>query len=263
MGGKAMFDAKKLVDQFLGAGGGGGNLQQTIGSVLGQLGQGSGGQRSSGGGLGDILGGATRGAGGAGGLATGALAGGLLSLVLGSKGGRKLGGNLLKLGGMAVVGGLAYKAWQDYQAGRPPLGLGGGSQGQGEPQLLPPPSTPAFTSDATAELVLSAMIAAAKADGHIDDKEKARIHGEVASLGDEAQAYIDAELARPLDIDALAARATTPEVATQVYAASLVAIDPDTDVERAYLAELAQKLKIDAGLKAHLERAVADAKSMG
>ena len=254
-----MFDAKRLIDQFLGAGGSA-NLQQTIGSVLGQLGQ-SGPQGS--GGAGGLVGrGRDYVSGNAGALATGAVAGGLLSLVLGSKGGRKLGGSALKLGGLAAIGGLAYKAYQDYQAGRPPLGLDLGGRGGAafaapqaeEPALLPPPSTPAFTSEATAQLVLSAMISAAKADGHLDDKERARIQGELGALDSAAQAFIDAELATPIDIDALAARATSPEVATQVYAASLIAIDPDTDVERAYLAELAARLKLDPALKAHHRR---------
>jgi uncharacterized membrane protein YebE (DUF533 family) len=258
-----MFDAKRLIDQFLGAGGST-NLQQTLGSVLGQLGQG-GPQGSRG--AGDLVGrGRDYVSGNGGALATGAVAGGLLSLVLGSKGGRKLGGSALKLGGLAVIGGLAYKAYQDYQAGRPPLGVDFGGRAAApapqaeEPALLPPPSTPAFTSDATAQLVLSAMISAAKADGHLDDKERARIHGELGTLDSEARAFVDAELATPIDIDALAARATSPEVATQVYAASLIAIDPDTDVERAYLSELAARLKLDPALKAHLETTVAQAK---
>ena len=65
-----MFDAKRLLDQFMGGQGG-------------QGGQGG----SSGGG--DFL----RGAGG------GALAGGLAAILLGTKTGRKLGGEALKLGG--------------------------------------------------------------------------------------------------------------------------------------------------------------------
>jgi uncharacterized membrane protein YebE (DUF533 family) len=257
-----MFDAKRLIDQFLGAGGSG-NLQQSLSGVLGQLGQ-AGGQ-GQGRPQGDL---AARGrdflSGNTGSLATGALAGGLLTMVLGSKSMRGIGGDLLKYGGLAAIGGLAWKAYQDYQAGRPPLGLGspGAAPSSGPTPLLAPPSTPAFTSDATAQLVLRAMIAAAKADGHVDDKERARLTGEIGQVaGDEAKAFIDAELANPASIEGLAAQATTPELATQVYAASLVAIDPDTDVERSYLASLAARLGIDPALKAHLETTVAQAKA--
>ncbi|MEM8665240.1 MAG: DUF533 domain-containing protein, partial [Pseudomonadota bacterium] len=45
------------------------------------------------------------------GLITGAAAGGLAGLLLGSKKPRKIAGTALKVGGVALVGGLAYKAW--------------------------------------------------------------------------------------------------------------------------------------------------------
>ena len=51
-------------------------------------------------------------------LATGAIAGGLAGLLLSGGKPRKLLGNALGLGGAALVGGLAYKAWQDWQAGK-------------------------------------------------------------------------------------------------------------------------------------------------
>lgn len=276
-----MFDAKKLIDQFLGAGSGagatGGGLRDTLGTVLGQLGQTATQAQTK---AGDVYGQASkmspsemaqaaRGyvSGNAGSLATGALAGGLMALVLGSKTGRKLGGTALQLGGLAALGGLAYKAWSDYQAGKPPLGLGGGSSAPSTPAssgtvLLPAPAESGFGADGVAVVALEAMVAAAKADGHIDDKERARIVGELGAIGAEAEArrFLEAELAKPLDVDALAAKATTPELATQIYAASLLAIDPDTDVERAYLSTLAEKLRLDSGLKAHLETTVAQAK---
>src|SRR3712207_7821710 len=135
-----MFDAKRLIDQFLGAGGSG-NLQQTLSGVLGQLGQ-AGGQ-GQGRPQGDL---AARGrdflSGNTGSLAKGALAGGLLTMVLGSKAMRGIGGDLLKYGGMAAIGGLAWKAYQDYQAGKPPLGLGGAAgavpSSSPTPLLAPP-----------------------------------------------------------------------------------------------------------------------------
>lgn len=54
------------------------------------------------------------GSGAAGGFA-GGLAGGALANVLSGKKARKVAGSALQLGGMALVGGLAYKAWQNYQ----------------------------------------------------------------------------------------------------------------------------------------------------
>ena len=52
-----------------------------------------------------------------GGLAGGLLSGALAGAVMGGKG-NKLGKTAVKLGGTAVVAGLAYKAWQQYQAQR-------------------------------------------------------------------------------------------------------------------------------------------------
>ena len=56
------------------------------------------------------------GSGAAGGFA-GGLAGGALANALSGKKTRKVAGSALQLGGMALVGGLAYKAWQNYQQG--------------------------------------------------------------------------------------------------------------------------------------------------
>jgi len=65
-----------------------------------------------------VAGGSSK-AGGFGGLAGGALAGGLVGLLAGTKTGRKIGKNALTYGGTAVLGGLAYKAWRDWQSGKP------------------------------------------------------------------------------------------------------------------------------------------------
>ena len=50
-----------------------------------------------------------------GGLAIGAAAGGLLGLLVGTDAGRKVGGTALELGALAALGGLAYKAYQNWQ----------------------------------------------------------------------------------------------------------------------------------------------------
>jgi uncharacterized membrane protein YebE (DUF533 family) len=208
----------------------------------------------SGAGAGDFL----RGAGG------GALAGGLAAILLGTKTGRRLGGDALKLGGMAAVGALAYKAWRDWQAGKVPA--------QAEPArestpLLPAPAgTPFNPANETgqqnlARHLLRAMIAAAKSDGHVDSQEQARIFGEMdkLSLSSEDKAFVMDELRAKLDIEAVAEAASSPEEAAEIYAASLLAIDVDNAAERGYLAMLAARLKLDDALVAHLRENVAAA----
>ena len=255
-----MIDTKKLLDQFLGAGGPPQGQGGPAGASAGGLG-----------GLGDMLGGVLGGKGGGlggglGGLAGGALAGGLVSVLLGSKGARKLGGKALTYGGVAVVGALAYSAfrnWQAKQSGAPaPAPVAAG-----QPLALPPPETPFHPArapggeGALALTLLHAMIAAAKADGHVDADERARILGRLADIGlaGDDRHFLEQELAGPVDIDRLVRAASTPEVAAEIYAASLLVITPDLPAERAYLDLLAARLGIDSGLKVELETAVAAA----
>lgn len=189
---------------------------------------------------------------GRGDLAKGAAAGGLAGLLLGTKGGRKLTGNALKVGGLAVVGGLAYKAWRARQAER-----GDNVSSDAHGRFLP--DDPAMASRLNRHLV-SAMIAAAKADGTVTDREWAAIEGQTESLGlgGEDRAFVAGELARPLNVGEIAALAGTPEEAAEIYAASLLVIDRHGPAEQGYLAMLAARLGLEPQLVTHLE-AEADA----
>ncbi len=73
-------------------------------------------------------------------------------------------------------------------------------------------------------------------------------------LSAEEKAWVFDELSTPLDINAVVARADTPEHAAEIYAASLVAISADTASEQAYLEALAIKLKLDPALIAEIHR---------
>lgn len=128
-----------------------------------------------------------------------------------------------------------------------------------EPSAAPPASStvaepvaanePAADS-AAALLLIRAMIAAAHADGLIDDEERRILLEQSSELGFDAQdrARLEAELMAPLSIEQLVAQ-TRVDQAEAVYAAALIAIDPDTDAERAFLADLARRLRLtDADL---------------
>jgi uncharacterized membrane protein YebE (DUF533 family) len=238
-----MFDAKRLLDQFMGA--------QGPGQADRGQGQGYGAQPP-----GDLLQQATGMLGGFGG---GALTGGMAGLLLGSKGGRKLAGNALTYGGMAVAGALAYRAYQNWQAGK----AAAPTANSGVPLLPPPVDTP-FNPASEAEQqtlgrhLLRAMIAAAKSDGHIDNAEQANIFAQMDRLNVSAEdkAFVMDELRKPLDVDSVAGAAQTPEEAAELYTVSLLAIDVDNPSERAYLALLAARLKLDEKLVAHLHATV-------
>ena len=166
----------------------------------------------------------------------------------------KLAGNAVKIGAVAAVGGLAYNAWQNYQRNQ----QGAGAM-PGQDAFIPPASDTRGQEELGKSLV-RAMIAAAKADGRIDADEKEAIFGklETMNLSAEEKAWVFDELSTPLDINAVAARADTPEHATEIYAASLVAITADTASERAYLDALASKLKLDPALVAEIHKAAGE-----
>ncbi len=181
-------------------------------------------------------------------------AGGLGAVVLGTKTGRSLAGTAAKLGGLALIGGLAYKAFQNYQEGRPLIAAN-------DPRRVveaPPAGTgfePAAISNDTATLYIRAMIGAAAADGRIDANEQKQILGSLqqAGAGEEAQAFLRQEMENPASAEDLAGAVTSPTEAVQVYTAARIAIDLDTQDEAQYLADLAQRLGIDAQLAAHID----------
>lgn len=244
-----MFDAKSLLDQVLGAGAGAGGSGQRRGGSSDLMNQGKDFLSSQGGGL---------------------ALGGLAGLMLGTKTGRKIGGKAVKYGSLALVAGLAYKAYQGYQANK--QGEARPQYPQDEPIPLDAPRGTAFDpanasggENAFAVTLLTAMISAAKADGHIDAEEQDRIFAKIdeAGLDSEAKAFLMDELRAPLDLDKVVAGATCPETAAEIYAASRLAIDPDHRAEQAYLNMLAARLDLDPALVDEIELAVREAEMAG
>ena len=167
----------------------------------------------------------------------------------------KLAGNAVKLGAVAAVGGLAYNAWQNYQNNQ----QAGAPTAPAQDAFIPPASDTQGQEELGKTLV-RAMIAAAKADGRIDAEEKEAIFGklETMNLSSEEKAWVFDELSSPLDINAVVARADTPAHASEIYAASLVAITAETAAERAYLDALATKLKLDPALVSEIHKAAGE-----
>ncbi|WLR91838.1 tellurite resistance TerB family protein [Shinella zoogloeoides] len=229
-----MFDPKKLLDQFLGSQvpGAGGSVRDRAGQVT-QLAKDNP-------------------------LATIAIAG----VLLGTDGGRKVAGSALKLGSLAAIAGLGYQAYKNYKAGQSPAETAGG----GTPELLPPPTDSGFHPEAVstdfALILVRSMIAASRADGHIDEAERARIMDKlkVSGLGADAAQFLEDELANPVDLDAIIAAASTEEQRVELYTASRLAIEPKSRAERGYLDLLAGRLGLADGLVDHIEATVSAAK---
>jgi uncharacterized membrane protein YebE (DUF533 family) len=169
----------------------------------------------------------------------GAVAGALLG---GGVGGAARGGAL------AVLGTLALGALKNAQAQKAAAQGGGGA--------VDPQEFAAVTGPETEKLLLRAMISAAKADGDIDQAEMQKIIGKVGAGGvtEDEKAFVMAEMRAPLDLDALAASVSGPAQAAEVYAASLLAIDIDSEAERQYLRDLAKALRLDAATVAQLHQ---------
>ena len=183
----------------------------------------------------------------------GAVIGGLGSLVVGNKPGRRINADAARMGGLELIGAIAYNGYAGYKQGRNPasgqtIPAGPAPKGSGfEPE--------AQTSD-TALLYVRAMIAAAVADGQVDRAEQQQIVGglERLGLGQHATQFLQQEFDSPQSVEALIqATGGAPAVALQVYAAARLAIEPDTRDEQAFLQSLAQGIGIDAGLAAHID----------
>jgi uncharacterized membrane protein YebE (DUF533 family) len=222
-----MFDPKQLLEQVLGSTAGG-DARNAGRDLLGRL-DGMKGSHAFGG---------------------GAVAGGLLGMLL-SGGGKRRGG-LLGYGGAAALGALALQAYQTYQQKQ----QGGGAAGLADLTSTALPHARPAADGSPFELVLvRAMVGAAKADGHIDATEQKRLFAEVERLGldADAKAYVFDLLTHDVDLDSIARAASTPEQGAEAYLAARLAIDADQPAERAYLDALAARLKLPAELRATLD----------
>lgn len=244
-----------LLEQLLRAGQGSAAQQQQGGAdPLGGLGGLLGGLLGggAGGGLGSILGGGSGGgAGGLGGL------GGVLGSMLG--GGNSGGGGMPQgrssAGGvnyamLASLGMMAFQAYQNWQRQQ-------SANAAQQQSLTTVDQLEGPEAEAHSHAILQAMLAAAKADGRIDEREQAAIQAELQRHAGEPQlqAWIDAEMRKPLDAAEVAQAAQgDPAVAAEMYLVSVMLVDDQQDAERTYLDELAYNLSLAPELQAHLEQ---------
>jgi uncharacterized membrane protein YebE (DUF533 family) len=230
-------------------------LEQLLRAGQGSMAQQGGGGASAQGGLGDLgglLGGLLGGGAGAGAGGGGGGLGGLLGGLLG--GGSPMGGapqsrsgggtNYAALASLGMMAYQAYQAWQRSQASAP-------QEAPRTVDLLAGPE-----AEEHSHAILRALIAAAKADGRIDEAEKHMISTEIGRHTDDPQLqqWLDDEVAKPLDPNEVAQSATDPGMASEMYLASVMLVNDQQDAERNYLDELAAALQIDPELQLHLEQ---------
>ena len=185
-------------------------------------------------------------------LGTGAVLGGLGALILGTQSGRAFASGAAKLGALALIGGLAYKAYQNYSQGKPLI-----TDRSAAAEAAPPGSgfDDQSIGNEAALTYIRAMIAAAAADGRLDASEQQRIVESLKQEGLDAEAeqFLANELNNPATIDDLAGEWMSKEEAVQLYTAARIAIEPDTDAEKRFLAVLGQRLGLEAELMQHVD----------
>ncbi len=182
-------------------------------------------------------------------LAIGGL-GAFAGALMGSR--RGLGGVIGGGIGGGAVAMLGLMAWQA-------LKKSGTFQGPSAPPAYREPRTDGERAELErhSELVLKAMVNAAKADGRIDESEMSRILGKIQEdRADQVELdFLRAEIGKPMDTDSLVAAARgNPQLAAELYAASLLAIEVDTPTEKDYLAQLAAALDLAPEVTEQLHR---------
>jgi uncharacterized membrane protein YebE (DUF533 family) len=200
-----------------------------------------------------------------GGLAGGAAAGGIMALLIGSKSARKFAGKAAGYGGAAVLGGLAYKAfsnWQRSNDAQTAVDINHGNTAADSERAF---TATAIESPTFQLQLIKAMIAAAKADGEIDAAEQQRIFAAVEQMemSAEEKGIVFDLLQQPIPLVELVEGADTLEQRSEIYLASCLVINADHPSELAHLNRLAQTLELPEGLARQLQlqatRALAEA----
>lgn len=206
----------------------------------------------------------------------GGVAGGALVSALGSKSGRKTAATLLKVGGIAAVGGLAWKAYQSYQQTNAQQG-----NAQQMPQTASPQSWQANNAsqaqsdwrgleqqqfeaivdkgnESAGMLLLRSTISAAMADGQLSQTEQGQIFAklEELSLTSEERGTLFAEMAKPWTTADFGNNVKDPVIAIEVYTAALMTIDDTCEAGRAHLRSLANALRLPVPLVTSLHARV-------
>ena len=192
----------------------------------------------------------------------GGVAGGALTSALLSKQGRKHLGSIAKLGGVAALGGLAWKAYSSYnQNNQASSHAQPASQSNDWHDLKPDEFKPDTATTYASErnlLLIRAMIAAAYADGTLDDEERQRIFTQLGKmdLPPAEQTKVVSELQHPRTLREIASRVDDNETAIEVYLISLMTIDRSCTQGASYLNAMGFILELPPALVQQLHQQV-------
>jgi uncharacterized membrane protein YebE (DUF533 family) len=190
------------------------------------------------------------------GLAGGAAAGSIMALLVSNKSARKFAGTAAGYGGAAILGGLAYKALKSWQHSSSDQAANDISTRYAikaaEDQYI---SNKALSPNFEMKLI-KAMIAAANADGHIDQDEQQRIFQAIDEMdvSMEMKAQVLTLLRQPISLTEIAQGVVDMTQKSELYLVSCLAINADHPSEHRHLDELAQALKLPEGLADQIQQ---------
>ncbi|KZZ56839.1 MAG: tellurite resistance TerB family protein [Oleiphilaceae bacterium] len=191
----------------------------------------------------------------------------MIATLVASKSRRKIAGKAAKYGGAALLGGLAYKAYKDWQhTGQAhekqpardaeyeaPSHQASRFQSSYEREAVAHINQPQQDSDFELRLV-KAMIASARADGQIDLEEQRRIAETVNRL--DLSVNVKSELLnlflQPVPMVEIVGQFDSMEQKAEIYLASCLAIELDDESEYRHLSLLSKALNLPAGLEHQL-----------
>jgi uncharacterized membrane protein YebE (DUF533 family) len=169
------------------------------------------------------------------------------------------------LAAAGVAWGL-YETWQGQQAQQATMASGyppSGTPGEPAPLLAPPPlpgtSAPAPPTQepgipAPVLQLIRLMVSAARADGELAPRERELILAEAREVG--AEALVRREIEAPRPLGEIVAGVTDPHFKEQLYTLAFTIVRADeavTGAERIYLAQLANRLSLDAASVSRIE----------
>ena len=194
------------------------------------------------------------------GMLGGAAAGSIVALLMSNKSARKFAGTAASYGGSAVLGGLAFKAFKNWQLNNYDQSAGARWSATRNSDSTIGYENYHYGSHVAApdyELkLIKAMIAAAKADGHIDAEEQQKIFQSVAriNLTSEMKAMVFDMLNHPIAMEEIVAGVHDIGQRSELFLAACLVVDPDIPSVKVHLDLMANALVLPEELKQQIIR---------
>ena len=187
------------------------------------------------------------------GLVGGAAAGGIMALLMGNKTSRNLASKVTGYGGATLLGDLSYKAYKNWQYKKQPMNVE--TTNNETPMVYDKDliRKSAMTQDFEIKLI-KVMIAAAKADGHIDSPEQRRVFHAIdhMNLSIEIRAALFNLLNKPIDIQAITCDVEGLNQKSELYLAAYLVTRSDHPENMLFMHKLATSLGLPEDLQKQL-----------